>query len=285
MASRWKRLVGEPLVQFLALGALLFLYFAWRGGGPSSQRIVVTPGRIAHLSAGFERTWQRPPTEEELKGLLDDFVREEIASREAMAMGLDAEDTIIRRRLRQKLEFLVEDAAVEAPPTDAELQAFLDAHAETFRVEPRVSFRQVYVSRDRRGEEADSDALRLLDQLRRLGPAAAIDQLGDPLMVPQEVERATQSEVARLFGDQFAAAVVGLAPGAWSGPVESGYGPHLVLVEERMESGAPGLDDVRPEVERDFLASRRKEQLDATYARLLEKYTVVIERPQKGAGV
>ncbi len=106
----WKRLVREPLVHFLAIGAALFLFFAWRGGGAASDRIVVTPGRIEHLVAGFTKTWQRPPSDDELKALVDEFVREEIATREAAAMGLDADDTVIRRRLRQKLEFLVEDS-------------------------------------------------------------------------------------------------------------------------------------------------------------------------------
>jgi hypothetical protein len=274
----WKRLAREPLVHFLAIGALLFLYFAWRGGGPASGRIVVRPGRIQHLAAGFTRTWQRPPTEDELKSLLDDYVREEIATREAIAMGLDADDTIIRRRLRQKLEFLVEDAAVAEPPSDQELQAWLDRHPDSFRVEPQVSLRQVYVSRDRRGEAADGDARRLLSQLQALGPGAAIEELGDALMVPQEVELAPGAAVARLFGDDFAAAVLGLTPGGWTGPIESGYGLHLVLVRERVEGALPDLASIRPLVEREVLTARRKELLDAIYQRLLEKYTVVIER-------
>jgi hypothetical protein len=274
----WKRIAREPLVHFLAIGAALFLFFAWRGGGAAPGRIVVTPGRIDHLIAGFTRTWQRPPTDDELKGLVDEFVREEIAVREAATMGLDADDTIIRRRLRQKLEFLIEDAAVAAPPTDRELESYLASHAEVFRLEPRVSLRQVYVSRDRRGASADADALRLLAQLRALGPEAAIDQLGDPLMVPQEVVLASRSEVARLFGDAFADAVTRMELGAWSGPIESGYGPHLVFVGERVEGTTPELEAVRPQVERELLDARRREQIDAMYAKLLEKYTVVIER-------
>ena len=119
-----KSVLREPLVHFLALGALLFLFFEWRGGsGPGSSRIAITPGLIEHLTSGFARTWQRPPTDAEIKGLIDDYVKEEIATREALGMGLDRDDTIIRRRLRQKLEFLVEDAVSSSAPTDAELQA------------------------------------------------------------------------------------------------------------------------------------------------------------------
>jgi len=131
-----KSFLREPLLHFLALGAALFLYFHWSGGGSGAEgtRIVITPGRIEHLTAGYTRAWRRPPTDAELKGLIDDWVREEIAVREAMAAGFDRDDTVIRRRLRQKLEFLVEDAAAAAPPTDDELQAWLAAHAEAFRI-------------------------------------------------------------------------------------------------------------------------------------------------------
>ena len=212
----WKRLAREPLVHFLAIGAALFVFFAWRGGGAAPSRVVVTPGRIDHLVAGFTKTWQRPPNGDELKALVDEFVREEIATREAKAMGLDADDTIIRRRLRQKLEFVVEDAAAAAPVTDQELERYLAEHPEKFQLEPRVSLRQVYVSRDRRGETADVDARAILDSLRALGPDAAIDQVGDPLMVPQEIGLASRSDVARLFGESFAEAVLELEPGVWS---------------------------------------------------------------------
>jgi hypothetical protein len=195
-------------------------------------------------------------------------------------MGLDDDDTIIRRRLRQKLEFLIEDAAVAQPPTDRELQDWLDRNPESFRVEPRVALRQVYVSRDRRGEAADGDARRLLDELRALGPGAAIEELGDPLMVPQEVALSPRADVARLFGEDFAAAVEALEPGTWTGPIESGYGLHLVLVLERAAETLPDLASIRPLVEREVLAARRKQQLDAMYEGLLEKYTVVIERTE-----
>ena len=273
---RWLR---EPLVHFLAIGALLFLVFNWRGGGgPGSTRIVITPGQIDSMIAGFGRTWQRPPTEEELKGLVDDYVREEMATREAMAMGLDRDDTIIRRRLRQKLEFLAEDTIDATPPTDAELQAWLDQHAETFRIEPEVAFRQVYLSPDRRGAAVDEDARALLAQLSAAGPSVEIDAAGDSLMLPREVERSTRADVARQFGEEFADAILKVEPGRWAGPIRSGYGLHLVWVRERREGHLPGLADVRPAVEREFLADRRRRELNAMYERMLERYRVTVEQ-------
>jgi len=281
LVSIIKTLRREPLVHFLALGAALFLLFQWRGGGgPESRRITVTPGQIEHLSAAFARTWQRPPTEPELKGLVDEYVREEIATREAVTIGLDRDDTIIRRRLRQKLEFVVEDDVASTKPTDAELQGWLDGHPEVFRVEPAVALRQVFLSPDRRGEQAGADARALLERLRRLGKDADISKLGDSLMLPAEIPLSPARDVARDFGRDFAESVVRLEPGNWEGPVESGYGLHLVLVLERQEGRRPALAEVRDAVEREYMAARRKQQLDAMYERLLARYKVVVEMPK-----
>jgi hypothetical protein len=274
MPARWLR---EPLVHFLAIGAVIFLIFFWWGGGSRSTRIVITSGQIDSMAAGFTRTWQRPPSEEELKGLIDDYVREEIAAREAMAAGLDRDDTIIRRRLRQKLEFLAEDSIDLAPPTEAELQAWLETHPESFRREAELAFRQVYVSEDSRGPAAEAEARRILAQLEASGPTVKIDTMGDRLMVPQEITRSTRSDVARQFGEEFADAVVLLEPGRWRGPIRSGYGLHIVLVLERQPGRTPALADVRPLVEREVLADRRARELSAMYERLLDRYRVRIE--------
>lgn len=276
-----KTLLREPLVHFLALGALLFAFFEWRGGsGPGSNRIAVTPGLVEHLAAGFARTWQRPPTEEELKGLIDDHVKEEIATREAMAAGLDRDDTIVRRRLRQKLEFLVEDAADQAPPSEADLRAWLDRHPDAFRTAATVALRQVYVNTSRRGSAAGAEAARLLARLRSDGADAPIGTIGDASLLPQEIPLGPETEVARVFGDAFARSVGAIEPGEWTGPVESAYGLHLVLVRERLAAAPPDLAEVRRLVERELTAERRKAQLQALYDRLLVKYTVTIEMPR-----
>jgi hypothetical protein len=274
--GRWWR---EPLVHFLAIGALLFFVSSWRGGGgPGSNRIVITPGQIDSIVAGFVRTWQRPPTEKELKALLDEHVREEIATREAMATGLDRDDTIIRRRLRQKLEFLAEDTIEATAPTDAELQAWLDAHPELFRREVRLAFRQVFLSPDKRGASLSVDARVLHERLSSSAADMDIEALGDSLMLPHDVGLSSTSEVARLFGEEFVDEVIKVEPGRWAGPIRSGYGLHIVFVREREGGRVPALAELRPQVEREFTADRRQRQLQAMYARLLDRYQVVIEK-------
>ena len=273
------KLVREPLVHFLVLGGLLFAWFEWKGGGsgPGSTRIAITPGLVEHLASGFSRTWQRSPTDTELKGLVDDHVKEEIAVREATSMGLDRGDAIVRRRLRQKMEFLVEDAVDAAPPTDAELEAWLERHPEVFRAEPQVGLRQVYVNAGRRGASSVAEAQRLLERLQADGPQARIDTLGDASMLPRELPLGPLPEVARAFGTGFATRVAAMEPGRWSGPVESPYGLHLVLVTGRVAPAPPALADVRPLVERELVAERRRAQLQALYERLLARYTVTVE--------
>lgn len=270
----------EPLLHFLLLGVLLFVLFQWLGGdtGPMSNRITVTQAQVQQLATAFTKIWQRPPTEEELKGLVDDYVREEIAYREAVAMGLDRDDTIIRRRMRQKLEFLVEDAASATPPTEAELQAYLEAHRDDFRVEPRVAFRHVYIDPSI-GGDAQARARALMERLRAAGPGADIEGLGDPIMLDPEQPLLRRDEVARLFGAEFAERVVTLSPGRWEGPVQSGYGLHLVMLRELVPGREATLDEVRRDVERELLGQRRREQLAAMYDELLGKYSVTIEGP------
>jgi len=278
-----RALLREPLVQFLVIGGLLFVYFDWKawGSGPGSTRIAITPGLVTHLASGFATTWQRPPTDAEIKGLVDDYVKEEIATREATAMGLDRDDTIIRRRLRQKMEFLVEDAVDQVSPSEVELQVWLDAHADVFRAEPQVALRQVYVSTERRGTSAPAEADRLLARLRAAGADTSIDALGDASMLPRELPLGPLSEVTRAFGTEFAARIDALERGQWIGPVKSPYGLHLVLVRERVAPAAPTLADVRPLVERELLAERRRTQMQSLYERLLKKYTVTIEMPKE----
>jgi len=273
--SKWLR---EPLIHFLLLGALIFLaYDHLAGKGSAPDEIFVSRGQQENLLNTFSRTWRRPPTPEEFQGLLRDYVRQEIAYRESRAMGLDQDDIVIRRRLRQKLELLAEDVASLAAPSDQDLQSYLEANAEDFAIEPRLTLRHVYFSRDRRGKDVERDALQLLQRISTDGPEGEFEQFGDPLPLPFELRDVRESELARLFGSSFADGLKGLETGRWSGPVESGFGLHLVFLEAREAGRVPRLPEVRDAVQREWLSQRRREAVDSLYDRLAENYSIEIE--------
>jgi len=273
-----KRLLKEPLLHFLLLGAVIFIAYGWVSlpSSGAAGTVVVTAGRIEHLAAGFEKTWQRRPTDVELQSLTDDWVREEIATREALALGLDKDDTVIRRRLRQKLEFVSEDAVAQTEPTDAELGAYLQAHAGSFDTGPRFTFSQVYLNPDRHRDRLARDTTRLLEQLQQRGEADSV-ALGDSTLLDHRFTDVSSREIATQFGEQFAATLATLPPRQWQGPLQSGYGVHVVRVERRTEGHPPELADVREAVRREWANTRRVEGTARFYQELLKRYTVRIE--------
>ena len=261
------------------LGAAVFALYrfvATESGARRPDTILVTQGNIDRMIEAFTRTWLRPPTQAELRGLVDDYVREEAAYREAVAMRLDVDDTIIRRRLRQKLEFLTHDLAA-AEPSDEELRAYLEQHAEDFRIVSRASFRHLYLNTDRRGEGALREAQELLARLREGVAPDDFAGLGDPFLLPSAFEDVSETDVARQFGGVFAEHLFDVQPGAWFGPIESGYGLHLVLVERKTPGRRAELGEVRDQVVREWQVEQRRLTNEAFYQALLDRYEVVIE--------
>jgi hypothetical protein len=264
-----RRLLREPLLHFLLLGALLFgMYGLVRGGASKPEEIVVSPGLVQSLQAQFRRAKLRAPTPDEMQDLLESWVREEIFYREGLAMGLDRDDAIVRRRVGQKLEFLV-DRATPAAPTPAELQAWLDAHAEQYQVEPRYTLTQIYFDVARHGRKLEADVAGV-----RAALAAGGTPQGDPTLLPAVLENAGASQVKRVFGPEFADALKSLAPGDWHGPLRSGFGMHLVKLGAGQAARKATLDEARAEVERDFLAARAAEASAAQYRTLRSRYVV-----------
>jgi len=274
--TRWRR---EPLVHFLVLGAALFLLFSWVGGANEggSSEVLVSAGQIELIAESFARTWQRPPTAQELTGLIDEHIREEIYYREALAMDLDRDDTIIRRRLRQKMEFFTDDLQAAVDPTEEDLRAYLEANQEKFRVSARVSFDHIYLSSDRRGEQTRSDAEGLLARLQRQEPGLDVDGLGDPLPLPRRYPDAPLDKVGSRFGGVFAESLVGLPVGTWAGPVESGFGLHLVLISDLERGKIPPFEEIPELVEREWRADERTAAKEDFYQTLRRRYSVVVE--------
>ena len=274
------RLLREPLVHFLVLGAVLFVIFG-RGGsdaGVADRQIVVSEADIGRLVEGFSRTWHRPPAADELEAQIRDYVREEVLYRTALALGLDKDDTIVRRRLRQKMEFLFEDAV--PPPQEADLRAYLQAHPEKFRTQPLISFRQVFVSQTW-GAVAEAGARRILARLTSGSPDAANE--GDALLLGDGFSRMPLDRIAALFGDSFAQAVAQSVSGSWVGPLRSAYGLHLVLVTAVEPEELPPFEQVRPAVEREWFAERRAAVQSAQYQSVLAGYRVIVQKPPAAA--
>ena len=276
--GRAAKRLRDPLVVFLLLGAGVFALDHWAETGGETRRVVeVTEDQVARLHARWTAQWGRPPTRPELEALIEEAVDEETLYREAQRLGLDREDAIVRRRLAQKLTFLLEDAADGAAIPAAEIEEYYARHAERYRRPPRTSFDHVFLSADRRTDPA-GDAAALL---RRLGADDDWRRLGDPFMLARTFADRTHTEIAGLFGTGFADAVSALPPGGWRGPVESTYGMHLVRVRGRSASRAPALDEVRNRVVADLRGERRREQGQTAYRALREDYEV---RLPAGAG-
>jgi hypothetical protein len=274
-----RRLLREPLLQFLLIGTGLFLVYEAINGGRSEapREIVISEARIEALAENFASVWMRPPTAVELKGLIDDYVAEEVYYREAIATGLDQDDTVIRRRLRQKMEFISENVADSVGPTEAELQDYLVQNAGKFARPAELSFRQVYLSAERRGDTVRADAERLLAELQAGRGPADPAEAGDTTLLPATMEVASPQQIASAFGEEFARQVDETPVGQWSGPIESTFGVHLVRVDERVAANAPMLVEIRPIVLRAWQAEHRRRQNESFLAALRGKYEVRVE--------
>jgi hypothetical protein len=269
------RLLREPLFHFLLLGGVLFAVFGRGGGdaGGTERQIVLSEADIDRLAAGFLRTWHRPPDTDELQAQIQDYIREEVLYRTALGLGLDKDDIIIRRRLRQKMEFLFEDTV--PPPQEPELRAYFQAHMEKFRSEPLISFRQVFVSK-RRGGTAEADARQILVRLTTAAPGAEDD--GDPLPLGEGLTLTPINRIGAQFGDDFARGLAQAAPGLWVGPLQSAYGLHLVLVTAAEPTALPPFEQVRAAVEREWFAEHRAAAHASQYQTLRAGYRVTVQQ-------
>jgi hypothetical protein len=273
-----KRVLKEPLVHFLALALVVFAVYSLmdRPEAEKPDRVVITGPKIEQIAGLFAKVWQRPPTAAELKDLIDDYVKEEILVREAFVLGLDKDDTVIRRRLRLKMEFLSDAESEALSPTDAELEAYLRANPGKFEIDPMIAFRQIYLNPERRGGRLDQDAASILEILRsgvRPDPSA----LGDSTLLPSELPVTNKLSIGQIFGREFAEALRNTTPGQWSGPIKSAFGFHIVRVSDYTSGRIPDLDEVRKAVEREWANERRKAREDARFSELLKRYEVVIQ--------
>ena len=276
------RVLKEPLLHFLLAGAVLFGAYAGLKSGARTeetgkpQRIQFTAEHVRWLTENWTTQWRRPPTHDELRGLIIDQLDEQLLAREARAMGLDDNDLIVQRRLAQKMTFFLEGTLVRTEPSQDELQQFYERLGDRFRASPRISLVQIYFDPQRRAD-AHLDATNALKALSAAGVAPPIEEIGDRTLIETEFRDETAQVVSSVLGPQFAQAVFSLKPGEWSGPIESGYGLHLVRVSSVQEPQLLPLSKVRTRVMEEWRNEQEKLAMDRYLAELRKKYGVVVD--------
>ena len=278
----------EPLLHFLLIGAALFgIYSFTRTGSTAlapSQEIRLSYDELAQLTLLFQSQWRRQPTPEEFRQLIENKVQQEVLYREALAMGLDKGDEIVKRRMAQKMQFIAEDVAAAREPSTAELKSWFDQHTAMFAQPPRLSFRHLYFSPDRRGARARADAEMALAKLTGQAEDAQIaGSLADPFMFQDYYRDRAPDFVGKEFGPQFAVALTKLPPGSWQGPIESGFGWHLVFVDTLIPGRVPAFEETEPNVKTAWLAAQKARAWEKAYKDIRAKYAVLLPAPPEGA--
>jgi len=272
----------KPAVHVFLLGLIVAATILIAKGPPSadaSRRVVVTSADLLQQRAAFMRTWQREPTAGELRGALEQHIRQEVLYREALARGYDRDDLVVRRAMQQKMEFLAASQALQEPPTEEEIEAFFSLRRERYRLPAVLTFEQIYVSPDQRGVGAEQHAIDLLMRLRSEGPESEdLPSWGDAIMLETSYAGRSEQEVSAAFGGVFAEAVVRLPVGSWEGPVSSGYGLHLVKVVRREDSRIPDWREVGGRVVGDMEFEAKASARDQLYQEIAQTYEVVLDR-------
>jgi peptidyl-prolyl cis-trans isomerase C len=281
LLKSWSR---EPLLHFLLIGIVMFAIYAYmhrgRGGVESSKQIVLSLDDLQQMDAYFVSQWHRQPTPAEFQALVEDRVREEVLYREGLAMSLDRDDTIVKRRMAQKMQFLAEDVAAAHEPSAVELNSWFEKNSSKFALPSRYSFRHVYFSPDKRGKNAEDDAAKALSKISRQPEDSKLAlSLADPFMFQDYYGDRTPEQLAKEFGPQFAVALEKVKPGSWQGPIESGYGWHLVFVDTVIPGRIPALEEIETDVKTAWLGEQKATAWQKAYARMRAKYDVLLPGP------
>ena len=279
-----KRWLREPLLHFLLLGVALFLVYAYmqrgRGGVESSRQIMLTLDELRQMDMYFESQWHRPPTPQELQAMVEDRVREEVLYREGLAVGLDKDDEIVKRRMAQKMQFLAEDVAAAHEPTTAELKTWFDKNSNKFALPSRYSFRHLYFSPDKRGKNAHDDAAKALAKIAGQPEDSKLAaSIADQFMFQDYYGDRAPEAIAKEFGPQFAVSLEKLKPGSWQGPTESGYGWHLVYVDTVIPGRIPVFEEMEADVKTAWLAEQKQQAWQKAYKEMRAKYSVLLPAP------
>jgi hypothetical protein len=283
MLKRWLR---EPLLHFLLIGMALFAVYSYmhrgRGGVESSRQIVVSLDELQQMETYFYSQWHRQPTPAEFQAMVEDKIREEVLYREGLAMGLDKDDTIVKRRMAQKMQFIAEDVAAAHEPSTAELRAWFTKNTQKFALPGRYSFRHLYFSVDKRGKAAEENAANALTRIAGQPEDSKLAiSLADTFMFQDYYADRTPEALAKEFGPQFAVAIEKVKPGSWQGPIESGYGWHLVFVDSVVPGRIPALEEIEPDVKAAWLGEQKATAWQKAYTEMRAKYVVLLPGPSE----
>lgn len=287
--SNLKSLLREPLFHFILLGAALFAIYGYMHRGLSgieaSHQIPLTLEDLRSMAIYFESQWHRQPTPGEFQAMVDDKIREEILYREGIAMGLDKDDTIVKRRMAQKMQFLAEDVGAAHEPSSAELRAWFDNNRERFALPSRYSFRHLYFSPDKHGKNVQEDAAKALAKVAgQPEDSRLVASIADQFMFQDYYRDRTPESLAKDFGPQFAVALEKLGRSMWQGPIESGYGWHLVYVDTVSSGRIPVFEEIEPDVKTAWLGDQKAQEWKRAYEAMRAKYTVLLPGlPEKEA--
>jgi peptidyl-prolyl cis-trans isomerase C len=277
---QWLR---EPLVQFLLIGVALFLISGALNRGTSQRArgydIALTMDDLRQVHNTFRAQWEREPSPEEMRGLVEQRIREEILYREALQLGLDKDDVIIRRRLAQKMQFLSEDVSAAYEPKSEELKLWYEKNSQRFSLPATITFRHLYFSPDRRGRNARQAAVNTLATIASQPEDSKTADLADPFMFQNYYRGRSADQLTKEFGTSFAQAVLQLKPGSWQGPIESGYGWHLIWIESITPGRIPNFEEVERDVKTAWLADQKAQQWQKAYDKMRTKYQVLLPEP------
>jgi peptidyl-prolyl cis-trans isomerase C len=274
------RILKEPLLHFLVAGGLLFAGYSWIHAGEKQEnprRIEITSNQVQQIELDWRARWQRPPTQAELQAGIADTLRQEVLYREALELGLDKDDTIVKRRMAQKMDFLADEISALREPAPGEVEAWFEKNRAQYVPPPLATFHHLYFSFDKRGATAEADARKALTTLRSQDASG-----GDSFMFQPSYSEQAPDQVARVFGSKFAEQLYKLEPGGWRGPVESGFGWHLVWVDSLLPGEPPAFESVATQVKADWLEEQRTELKRSAYEALKARYEIVIVPPKPG---
>jgi peptidyl-prolyl cis-trans isomerase C len=278
-----RKAVREPLVHFLVIGLALFGLYSWVERGRvtnGNYQIALTLDDLKQLDMSFVSQWHRQPTPDEFRGLVESFIRQEVLYREGLAMGLDKDDTIVKRRMAQKMEFLSEDVASAHEPSTDELKAWYSKNSQKFALADRATFRHLFFGFDRRGQNAQTDALAALNKIAGKPEEVSLGkELADPFMFQDYYGDRAPDQLAKEFGPSFAIGLFKLKPKMWQGPIESGYGWHLLWIESITPGRVPAFEEVEPDVKTAWLADQKSIEWQKAYAKMRAKYEVSAPQP------